>query len=323
MLDFLKRVWRDPVWSKVISVGILAAIAWLMAWPMHMLNYRIPSWPLVVPLAIIVLLVPYWWRAIRKRKPELHMAWHGSAGWGIGGLLTMQGIEQILRIQGPVLISSSYFEEPVMITEIELRDAEYAGPNFQAFQVKPGETIPHTLMLNFRGEMPVPGKAFNAYLTFVDIKGNKYPLTPATLRAFPGLDVPPIEPKKPKPVLNTAWRIKSWCWAQVGSEKLVRIVLEGMMQFNGISGRIIITSARVNSIEAVGAFDNFPVEPDQEFYHSISLNVRGITPAGKAPIKAAVTLADLQGNEYPLREETFTPYDEPTRWVGGLAWPKD
>ena len=95
------------------------------------------------------------------------------------------------------------------------------------------------------------------------------------------------------------------------------------MQFTSIPGRIIITGARVEGLEIVGAFDTFPVEPDQEFYRGISLNVKGINPEGKLPIKAAIILTDLQGNEYPLKEEMFTPYDEPTQWVGGLAWPKN
>jgi hypothetical protein len=191
------------------------------------------------------------------------------------------------------------------------------------FEVKPGETTRHGLMFNFRGVRPANGKAFKVNLTLLDIKGNRYPLKPAMLRAFPGQDIPPTEPPKPKPVINTAWRFTSWCWAQVGSEKVVRIVSEGLMQFTNIPGQIIITGAHVKGLETVGAFDTFPVEPDEEFYRSISLNVEGINPEGKVPIKAAITLTDLQGNEYPLKEETFAPYDEPTRWVGGLEWPKN
>ena len=143
------------------------------------------------------------------------------------------------------------------------------------------------------------------------------------LRAFPGEDAPPTEPTKPKPVVNTAWRIRSWCWAQVGSEKVVRIVLEGLIQFTNLPGRITITGANAKGLEAVGAFETFSVEPDQEFYWSISLSVKGISPEGKVPIKAAIILTDLQGNEYPLKEENFTPNDEPTRWVGGIAWPRN
>jgi hypothetical protein len=255
---------------------------------------------------------------------KLHVAWHGSAGWGVGGLLQKDGgIEWVLRIQGPVIITSSHLNDTVFVTGIELKGAVYAGPYFQMFEVKPGETLHHHLMLNFRGVKPAKGQPFKASLIVVDIKGKRYPLQPTTLRAFPGEDVPPAEPPKPKPAVNTAWRISEWCWAQVGSQKVVRLVLEGLMQVNNIPARIIITGARVKGCVTVGAFDTFPVEPDQEFYRSISLNVEGMNPEGKAPVKAEITLFDLQGNEYPLNENTFTAYDEPTRWVGGLPWPKD
>lgn len=301
----------------------LSGLAKLKSYKYILTSYT-PFWLLLVTLIIIFLLVPYWWRAMRKKKPELYVAWHGSAGWGTGGILQKDGgMERVLRIQGQVVISSSFLEEPVIVTAIDLKNAEYAGPYFQMFEVKPGERFATTLMLNFRGVKPATGKAFKVNLTLIDIKGKRYPLKPALLRAFPGEDVPPTEPPKPKPVINTAWRINSWCWAQVGSEKVVRIVAEGMMQFTSVPGRIIMTGARVVGLETVGAFDTFPVEPDQEFYRSISLNVKGISPEGRVPIKAAITLTDLQGNEYPLKEETFTPYDEPTRWVGGLAWPKN
>jgi len=289
----------------------------------YILTSHTPFWAFLVALVIIVLLVPYWWRGIRKKRAELYVAWHDSAGWGIGGLLQKDGMEPVLRIQGPALISSSFLEEAAFITGINLKDAEYAGPYFQMFEVKPGETIRHHLMLNFRGVTPAKGKPFKVNLTLVDIRGKQYPLKPAMLRAFPGEEVLPTEPPKAKPVINTAWRFNSWCWAQVGSEKVIRIVSEGLMQFNNIPGRMIITGARVKGLETVGGFDTFPVEPDEEFYRSISLNVKGINPEAKGPIKASITLTDLQGNEYPLKEETFQPYDEPTRWVGGMAWPKN
>jgi hypothetical protein len=334
MFDFIKKIWHDPVWSKVISAGIIALLAALAALFKYVLAFAVlfarvltscvPCWTLLVTLVLITLLLPYWWRAIRKKKPAIYLAWHDSSGWGIGGLLQKDGgMERVLRLQGQVFISSSNMEESIFVTRVELKGGEYSGPNFQMFEVIPGKTIQQTLLLNFRGVKPEKEKVFKANLTLVDIKGKRYPLKPAMLRAFPGLDVPSTEPPKPKPVINAAWRFNSWCWAQVGSEKVVRIVSEGLMQFTNIPGRIIITGARVNRLETVGTFDTFPVEPDQEFYRSISLNVKGINPEGKVPIKMSITLTDLQRNEYPLKEEMFTPYDEPTRWVGGLAWPKN
>jgi hypothetical protein len=232
-------------------------------------------------------------------------------------------MERVLRIQGPVVISSSSLEEPMFVTGIDLKNYEYAGPYFQMFEVKPGDRLAITLSLNFRGIKPEKGKSFEANLTLVDIKGKRYRLKPAMLRAFPGEGLPPIEPPKPKPVVHTAWRLNEWCWAQVGIEKVVRAVLEGRMQFTNVPGRLTITGAHVKGLETVGAFDAFPVEPDKEFYRSIDVNLKGINPEGKVPIKVAITLTDLQGNEYPLKEETFTPCGEPTRWVGGLAWPRN
>jgi hypothetical protein len=178
----------------------LAGLAKLKSYQ-HILTSFTPFWAFLVALVIIFLLVPYWWRAIQKKKPELYVAWHGSAGWGIGGLLQKEGgIEQVLRIQGPVIITSSHLDDTVFVTGMELKDAEYAGPYFQMFEVKPGETLRHDLMLNFRGVKPAKGQPFNANLSLVDIKGKRYPLQPATLRAFLGQDIPPAEPK---PMVNT------------------------------------------------------------------------------------------------------------------------
>jgi hypothetical protein len=300
----------------------LSGLAKLKGYEYILTSYT-PFWLLLVTLIVNFLLAPYWWREIRKKKPALYMAWHGSAGWGTGGILQKDGgMERVVRIQGPAVITSSSLEEPIVVTGIDLKNSEYAGPNFQMFEVKPGDRLATTLSLNFRGVKPTKGKPFEVNLTLVDIKGNRYRLKPAVLRAFPGEGLPPIEPPKPKPVINAAWRFNEWCWAQVGSEKVVRIVSEGLMRFSGIPGQITITGARVKGLETVGAFDTFPVVQDKEFYRGISLNVKGIRPEGKVLIKAAITLTDLQGNEYPLKEETFTPCDEPTRWVGGLAWPK-
>jgi hypothetical protein len=333
MFGYIKKIWTDPVWSKVIATGIIAIFVTFAALFTHILTAAffmrvltepVPFWGLLAALGILLLLLPYWWRTIGKKKSELHVAWHGSAGWGTGGILQKDGgMERVLRIQGQTVITSSFLEEPVFITGIDLKDAEYAGPNFQMFEVKPGTMIRQSLLLNFRGVKPTKGEAFKANLTFVDIKGKRYPLKPALLRAFPGEDLPQTEPPKPKPIINTAWRFNSWCWAQVGSEKVVRIVSEGMMQFTNVPKRFIITAAHVNGLETVGAFDGFPVEQDQASYRSISLSIKGFSPVGQVSIKAAIILTDLQGNEYPLKEETFTPYDEPTRWVGGLAWPRD
>jgi hypothetical protein len=201
MTELIKKIWRDPVWSKVISVAILALCGALLAALrhlsiMHFLTLCVPCWALLIALIVAVLLVPYWWREVRKKKPEIYVAWHDSAGWGIGGIWNDSGMEQVLRLQGQVVISSSHLRESVTINRVELRGAEYAGPYFQMFQVAPGDTTTHTLSYNFRGFIPERGKAFDANLTFIDIKGSRYPLKPTTLRAFPG---PTLFPEVPTP----------------------------------------------------------------------------------------------------------------------------
>ena len=187
MFDFVKKIWHDPVWSKVIASIIFALFVALFR---HSLSSCIPFWALLITFFFVALLLPYWWRAIRKKKPELHLVWHGSAGWEIRHLLQKHGgMERVLRIQGPVLVSSSNLEEPIIVTGIKLKSAEYVSPNFQMFEVKRGNTIYMTLLLNFRGVEPKTGVAFKANLTLIDIKGNRYPLKPAMLRAFHGEEI--------------------------------------------------------------------------------------------------------------------------------------
>ena len=75
----------------------LTGLAKLKSYQYILTSYT-PFWLLLVTLIIIFLLVPYWWRVIRKKKPELYMAWHGSAGWGTGGILQKDGgMERVLR----------------------------------------------------------------------------------------------------------------------------------------------------------------------------------------------------------------------------------
>jgi len=194
MFESIKKVWRDPVWSKVIAAGIITSIAAFAALFTHLLTTPVPFWALLSALVVITLLAPHWWRAINKKKPQLYLAWHGSAGWGIGGVLQQDGMERVLRLQGPVVISSSLLTEPIFITAMELENAEYVGPHFQMFELRPGEMIGQTLMLNFRGALPREGDPLKVNLTLVDIKGERYPLKTAILRAFPG---PQLQPKEP------------------------------------------------------------------------------------------------------------------------------
>ena len=77
----LKRIWNDPVWSKVIAAGILALLATIWAgvhfdwWPTLLSAYRVPLWLLVLLIALFFLSLIL---ALRKqhrfgeaRKPPL------------------------------------------------------------------------------------------------------------------------------------------------------------------------------------------------------------------------------------------------------------
>jgi hypothetical protein len=147
------------------------------------LTTGIPLWlPLLLLLAIVAL-VPSWLRMLRNR-PVLHISWHGSAGWGRGGLLGPGGMETVLRIQGEALIALDNLNETVILTAVHLRGAEFVG-NFHTFQIEPGVTFNHTMFMNFRGLKPKSDTPLTVRLTFEDNKGRRYPTKKATLRAFP------------------------------------------------------------------------------------------------------------------------------------------
>lgn len=120
------------------------------------LTAGVPFWALLIAVVVCVLLFSSWLRTLRNR-PELHIAWHGSAGWGWGGMLSPSGMESVLRIQGPVTVSSDNLPEMVTLTAVHLRGAEFAG-YFPDFVVKPGATFKHTMHMNFRGPKPESGK---------------------------------------------------------------------------------------------------------------------------------------------------------------------
>jgi hypothetical protein len=103
-------------------------------------------------------------------EPELHLAWHGTAGWG----------------------STDDLKEMIIITKAHLKGAEYVG-NFGSFAIRPGTTFHQSIMLNFRGVRPESGKPLTVKLTFEDNKGRLYETRETTFRAFPGPQMPPPE----------------------------------------------------------------------------------------------------------------------------------
>jgi hypothetical protein len=107
-------------------------------------------------------------------------------------MLNSGGMESVLRIQGPVTVSSDNLPEIVTLTAIHLRGAEFTG-YFPGFVVEPGAAFKHTMHMNFRGLKPESGKPLTVQLTFEDNKGRRYPTRKVKLRAFPGPQMPPPE----------------------------------------------------------------------------------------------------------------------------------
>jgi uncharacterized membrane protein len=83
IISWVKGVWKDPVWSKVISVGILALIATIWAWYekkppselyqmlLSFLNFSTPLY-LILSLIGLVILVRLLVRYFRKNADPLY-----------------------------------------------------------------------------------------------------------------------------------------------------------------------------------------------------------------------------------------------------------
>jgi hypothetical protein len=69
------KIWHDPVWSKVIAAGILAAIAWTgthFNWWSFFLAFlsasTLPNWAVIVLLVLLVLLAIRFILSVKSRK---------------------------------------------------------------------------------------------------------------------------------------------------------------------------------------------------------------------------------------------------------------
>lgn len=85
MKSFLLKAWKDPVWSKVISAGIIfilaACFTWLSGlWPevkstllyilsLFVCEVVIPVWALFLIVPFLVLLIPFIHSRISDREP--------------------------------------------------------------------------------------------------------------------------------------------------------------------------------------------------------------------------------------------------------------
>lgn len=81
MMNFLLKIWKDPVWSKVIATGLLLILGGLYAWInqinlipliMSLLIYEvvIPNWLLLIAVPILISIIPLYKLLIKDSEPK-------------------------------------------------------------------------------------------------------------------------------------------------------------------------------------------------------------------------------------------------------------
>lgn len=109
-------------------------------------------------------------------KPVLHFPWRVS-GWC---RIFHEG-EEALRISGDGPLHLDGITEKVLFTGVRIEGAEVVGV-FDNFEVYPDQTEFRGINIDFRG-IPVEDKEnLTVKLTFVDLRGNEYPLKGTTFR---------------------------------------------------------------------------------------------------------------------------------------------
>lgn len=112
-----------------------------------------------------------------KPAPKLHVSWRGVSGWC---WMRHEG-ERVLRISGDGLILLDNVEETVIITGALIEGAEFVGV-FDNFALPPGQPTFRGMNLDFKGINPVDKEPVTVKLTFVDLRGNKYPANETTFK---------------------------------------------------------------------------------------------------------------------------------------------
>jgi hypothetical protein len=115
-----------------------------------------------------------------KPAPKLHISWRGFSGW----CWVQHGGERVLRISGdgPILLEN--VQDKALITGVLIEGAEFVGA-FHNFELTPGEPTFRGMNLDFKGISPEGKEPVKVNLTFVDLRGNKYPTTEATFKPLP------------------------------------------------------------------------------------------------------------------------------------------
>jgi hypothetical protein len=112
-----------------------------------------------------------------KPTPKLHISWRGTSGW----CWTQHEGERVLRISGdgPILLEN--VQEKVVITGALIEGAEFVGV-FDNFELSPGQATFRGMNLDFKGLNPAGKEPVTVKLTFVDLRGNKYPTNETTFK---------------------------------------------------------------------------------------------------------------------------------------------
>jgi hypothetical protein len=111
-----------------------------------------------------------------KPGPKLHISWRG-AGW----CWVQHEDERVFRISGDGLIMLENIQEKVIVTGVLIEGADFVGV-FDNFELSPGEPIYRGMNLDFKGINPGDKELAAAKLTFVDLRGNKYPTNETTFK---------------------------------------------------------------------------------------------------------------------------------------------
>jgi hypothetical protein len=112
-----------------------------------------------------------------KPAPKLHVSWRGVSGW----CWAQHEGERVLRISGdgPILLEN--VQEKVIITGALIEGAEFVGV-FDNFELSPGEATFRGMNVDFKGINPVDKEPVTVKLTFVDLRGNRYPTNETTFK---------------------------------------------------------------------------------------------------------------------------------------------
>jgi hypothetical protein len=117
-----------------------------------------------------------------KASPILHASWRGDSAWGWATPLPEE--DPIYMVRGDVTLLMDNTAEPVIITGVEIEDAESVG-NFDNFQLNPNQPETRGMRVYFRGKAPKGTDDYTVRLVFKDLRGNRYPTVEHRFKPLP------------------------------------------------------------------------------------------------------------------------------------------